>query len=78
MRAHLCTDLYENLVGSRLLSYEHKLKFHKDPSFRLGDIALLVTLYNFEVKMLGFFHPELYPKEKKIFWLFGTPSVPKF
>ena len=25
-------------------------KFHEDPSFRWGDIALLVTLYNLEVK----------------------------
>ena len=25
-------EIYENLVGGRLLSYEHK--FHKDPSFR--------------------------------------------
>ena len=24
VRAHLCTDLYENLVVGRLLSYEHK------------------------------------------------------
>ena len=29
--------------------------FHKDLSFRCGDIALFVTLYNLEVKMLGFF-----------------------
>ena len=24
VRAHLCTDLYENLVGGQVLSYEHK------------------------------------------------------
>ena len=50
-------------------------KFHKDPSLRWGDIAILVTLYNLEVKMLGSFHPELLPKVEKLFWLFGTPSV---
>ena len=26
VHAHLCTDLYENLVGDQLLSYEHKFK----------------------------------------------------
>ena len=26
VRAHLCTDLYENLVGSQVLSYEHKFE----------------------------------------------------
>ena len=26
VRAHLCTDLYENLVGGGLLSYEHKFQ----------------------------------------------------
>ena len=26
VRAYLCTDLYENLVGGRLLSYEHKFQ----------------------------------------------------
>ena len=29
------------------------LKFHKDPSFCWGDIALFVTLNNLEVKLLG-------------------------
>ena len=26
VRAHLCTDLYENLVGGGLLSYKHKFQ----------------------------------------------------
>ena len=31
------------------------LKFYKDPSFCWGDIALFVTLYNLEVKILCIF-----------------------
>ena len=26
VRANLCTDLYENLVGGQILSYEHKFQ----------------------------------------------------
>ena len=26
VHAHLCTDLYDHLVGGRLLSYEHKFQ----------------------------------------------------
>ena len=26
MRAHLCTDLHENLIGGQVLSYEHKFQ----------------------------------------------------
>ena len=33
--------------------------FHKDLKFRRGDFPLFVTLYDFEVKILGFFQPEL-------------------
>ena len=49
--AHLCTDF----LGGQLLSYELKFDIHKDLSFRWGDIALVVTLYNLEVKILGLF-----------------------
>ena len=44
------------------------VKFHKEPNFHWGDIPLFVTLYkcNVEVKILSFFHPQLYPKVKKI------------
>ena len=31
--AHLCTDLYENLVGGQVLSMNISFKLHKDPSF---------------------------------------------
>ena len=58
-RDEMCTRLFTTRACG---SYE--FKFHKDPSFRQGDIALFVTLYGLEVKMLGFFHPELQPKVK--------------
>ena len=51
----------------------YRLKFQKDPSFRWGDIQLFVTVYDLENKTLGVFHHELWPKAKKLFWLFGTP-----
>ena len=55
-----CAQIFKKfflVVKYYFMSYS--LKFYKDPSFRWGDIALLVTLYNLEVKMLGFFHTEL-------------------
>ena len=78
VHAHLCTDQDENLVGCQLLSVSISFIFHKDSSSCWGDFAPFVTLYNLEVKMLIFFYPELKSKVKRVFWLFGTPSVPKF
>ena len=60
VRAHLCTNIYE--ITSQLVNYylmNLSFKFHKDPSFRWGDTALFVTLYDLEVKIVVFFHPEL-------------------
>ena len=60
----LCARIFPQILMKIWLVVDYylmsiSLKFHKDPSFRRGDIALLVTLYNLEVKMLGFFRPEL-------------------
>ena len=46
-------------------------KFHKDPNFRWGDIELLVTLYNLEVKIVRDFSSWIIAKSKKnilTFW----------
>ena len=47
VRSFICIDLYENFVDGQL-------QFHYDPSFRWGDIALFVTMYDLELKILSF------------------------
>ena len=44
--------------------YLMSFKFHKDPSFCWGHIALFVTLYNLEVKILGLFSFWIIAKSK--------------
>ena len=64
-------DIYENLVGSQDYLINISMQFHKAPCFLWGDIALLVTLYNLDVKILGFFSSWIIAKSKKIiltFW----------
>ena len=43
----------KNLVVSLYLM-SLSFKFRKDPSFRLGDIPLFVTMYDLELKILSF------------------------
>ena len=43
---HLCTNLHGILLVVKNYHMSLISKFHKDPSFSWGDIALLVTLYN--------------------------------
>ena len=77
LSANLCTDLHENFVARQYL-ININFKFYKDLSLRWGYIALFVTLNNLEVKILGGFHPELLPKIKWVFLLFGTTFGSKF
>ena len=44
------------VVTSYLMSLS--FKFHKDPSFRWGDIPLFVTMYDLELKILSFSKPQ--------------------
>ena len=46
------------VINSYLLSIS--LKFCKDPSYRCGDIPLIVTVYDFELKILPFSKPPVH------------------
>ena len=57
--AQMCACVFTKsvlVVNHYLMS--SSIRFHVNPSICSGDIPLVVTLYNLEVKIL-FFHPEL-------------------
>ena len=65
-RQNICARVYDSYAHVRARIFTKKnlvvnfylmnlsFKFHKDPSFRWGDIPLFVTVYDLELKILSF------------------------
>ena len=68
LRACACTNILRNYLGVSYFLMSLCKKFHKDPSFRWGDIQLLETMY------IWYYTLNYSQFLTENFYFFGTPS----
>ena len=62
LRVSVCVEIFtKKCCGSLLLSHELKLQFHKEPTFRCGDICkTMLTIINHQFSMYFCIYPQFF------------------